>query len=220
MYMYNTYRRYPCPYWDNLSMHNLGNMHNTCNNCQYPCFANIPMHDTQDFTRHFTEEYIPFSDEIDEDSKIDFSQPFDGDRLPILKDYGPKPLVININEATKQNRAFRTVLWTGKHMQVTLMSINVGEDIGLEIHPNLDQFIRIEEGQGIVRMGPSKDRVTFKARVYDDSAIMIPAGMWHNVINTGNRPLKVYAIYAPPEHPHGTVHITKADAEAAEKNHR
>lgn len=135
-----------------------------------------------------------------------------------LRDYGPNPFVININEASKQNNTFRTALWTGEHLQVTLMSIDVGDDIGLEIHPNIDQFIRIEEGQGLVQMGSSKDRLNFQAKAYDDFAIMIPAGTWHNVINTGDKPLKVYSIYAPPQHPYGTVHKTKADAEASGKD--
>ncbi|MGH1299919.1 cupin domain-containing protein, partial [Bacillus pretiosus] len=132
---------------------------------------------------------------------------------------GPKPFVVNINEATKQNNTYRTALWTGKHLQVTLMSINVGEDIGLEIHPNVDQFLRIEQGQGIVQMGKSKDNLNFKRNVYDDFAIMIPAGTWHNVINTGNIPLKLYSIYAPPNHSFGTVHVTKADALAVEEDY-
>lgn len=135
-----------------------------------------------------------------------------------LKDYGPNPFVINIDKATKQNTNFRIALWTGDYLQLTLMSINPGEDIGLEIHPELDQFIRIEEGQGLVKMGDSKDRLDFQKKVYDDYAIIIPAGKWHNLINTGNTPLKLYSIYAPPEHPFGTVHETKADAEADE-NH-
>ncbi|WP_330389510.1 cupin domain-containing protein [Geosporobacter ferrireducens] len=144
----------------------------------------------------------------------DFSKPF---TKP--KDYGPKPFVVNIEEATKQNNTFRTALWTGSHLQLTLMSINVGEDIGLEIHPNLDQFIRIEEGQGLVKMGDRKDRLDFQEKVYDDFAIIIPAGKWHNLINTGCKPLKLYSIYAPPQHPHGTVHETKAIAETAEGHH-
>lgn len=129
-----------------------------------------------------------------------------------LKDYGKKPFVININEATKQNINYRTALWTGNHLQVTLMSLKVGEDIGLEIHPNVDQFLRIEQGQGIVQMGKRKDNFNFVRNVYDDSAIMIPAGTWHNVTNTGNIPLKIYSIYAPPQHPFGKVHVTKADS--------
>ncbi|HOM42580.1 MAG TPA: cupin domain-containing protein, partial [Bacillota bacterium] len=91
-----------------------------------------------------------------------------------LQDFGPEPFVININEASKENNNFRTAIWTGRHLQVTLMSINVGEDIGLEIHPEIDQFIRIEEGQGIVKMGDRKDRLNFQRKVYDDFAFIIP----------------------------------------------
>lgn len=137
----------------------------------------------------------------------------------LFKDYGSDPFVINIDQATKQNNMFRTALWTGNYLQLTLMSINVGEDIGLENHPDLDQFIRIEQGQGLVKMGNKKDNLDFQRRVSDDFAIIIPAGTWHNLINTGNRPLKLYSIYAPPQHPKGTVHKTKADAMAAEHNH-
>lgn len=133
-----------------------------------------------------------------------------------IRDYGPNPFVININDASKRNNTFRTALWTGKHLQVTLMSIDVAEDIGLEMHPSVDQFLRIEEGQGLVQMGASKDRLDFQQYVSDDDAIVVPAGTWHNLINTGNTPLKLYSIYAPPQHPHGTVHLTKAIAMAAE----
>lgn len=98
---------------------------------------------------------------------------------------------------------------------MTLMSIEVGGDIGLEVHPNVDQFIRIEQGQGLVQMGERKDRLDFERRVSEDDAIMIPAGTWHNVTNIGHVPLKLYSIYAPPEHPFGTVHRTKAEAMAA-----
>jgi mannose-6-phosphate isomerase-like protein (cupin superfamily) len=141
-------------------------------------------------------------------------------RVPIrLKDYGPEPFVVNIEEATKQNNTFRTALWTGSHLQLTLMSLKVGEDIGLEMHPNVDQFIRIEEGQGLVMMGDSKHNLDFQRTVYDDFVFIIPAGKWHNLINTGNKPLKLYSIYAPPQHPHGTVHETKAIAQAAEESH-
>lgn len=129
------------------------------------------------------------------------------------------PFAIDIEKATLLNNTFRTALWTGKYLQLTLMSINPGEDIGLEIHPDLDQFIRIEEGEGIVKMGDSKDNLDFQKRVYDDYIFIIPAGKWHNLINTGNRPIKLYSIYAPPQHPHGTVHKTKADALAAEADH-
>lgn len=127
----------------------------------------------------------------------------------ILKDYGPEPIVMNIEDATIQNTNFRTALWTGKHLQLTLMSIDVESDIGLENHPTTDQFLRIEQGEGIVMMGDKKDQLTFKKNVHDDDIIIVPAGKWHNIINTGNRPLKIYSIYAPPEHPIETIHISK-----------
>jgi mannose-6-phosphate isomerase-like protein (cupin superfamily) len=98
------------------------------------------------------------------------------------------------------------------------MSIDVGEDIGLEIHYDVDQFIRIEDGQGIVMMGDGKNKMDFQESVCYGYIIIIPAGKWHNIINTGKKPLKLYSIYAPPQHPHGTVHATKAAAEAAEKH--
>lgn len=130
-----------------------------------------------------------------------------------MKDYGPNPYVVNINEATKQNTNFRTALWTGTYLQLTLMSINPREDVGLEVHYDVDQFIRVEEGQGLVLMGNSPDNMYFQERVYDDFVILIPAGKWHNLINVGCTPLKLYSIYAPPEHPHGTIHKTKEDEE-------
>ncbi|MDR4947677.1 cupin domain-containing protein [Neobacillus cucumis] len=147
--------------------------------------------------------------------QTDYWNNYDDSRNKV-KDYGRKPFAININEAAKHNNTYRTALWTGNHLQVTLMSINVGDDIGLEIHPNIDQFLRIEQGQGVVQMGKSKDHLNFVQKVHDDFAIMIPAGTWHNVTNTGNTPLKLYSIYAPPQHPFGTVHLTKAQALAAE----
>lgn len=133
-----------------------------------------------------------------------------------LKDYGKRPFVININEAAKQNTNYRTAIWTGKHLQVTLMSIGVGEDIGLEMHPHVDQFLRIEQGRGLVQMGDIKDRLDFQREVFNDDAIMVPAGKWHNLTNTGNVPIKLYTIYAPPNHPIGTVHRTKEMAMAEE----
>ena len=135
------------------------------------------------------------------------------DKCIILKDYGPDPLVINIEEATKQNNSFRLALWTGEYLQLTLMKINVGGDVGLEVHYDVDQFLRIEDGEGLVMMGDSEDNLNFKRKVADDDVILLPAGKWHNLINTGSKPLKLYSIYAPPEHPHGTVHRTKEEAE-------
>ena len=132
--------------------------------------------------------------------------------------YGPNPFVIDIEDASEENNNFRTALWTGNNLQVTLMSIGVGDDIGLEVHTSGDQFIRIEEGEALVKMGDSQDNLDFQRRVSDGYAIMIPAGKWHDIVNLGNKPLKLYVIYAPPQHPQGTVHNTKNDAEAAEFN--
>lgn len=136
-----------------------------------------------------------------------------------LQDYGPQPFAININEASKQNDAFRRTLWTGEHLQVTLMSLNIGEDIGLEMHTDLDQFLRVEQGQGVIRMGSERGRFTLEQTVTDDTAIIIPAGTWHNLINTGTIPLKLYSIYTPPQHTSGTIHYTKSDALAVEEHH-
>lgn len=128
-------------------------------------------------------------------------------------DHGPNPYVINIERATKQNYNYRAALWTGDYLQLTVMSINPRDDIGLELHDDHDQFIRIEEGQGLVLMGDSRNNLYYQKRVSDGYVIFIPAGKWHNLINTGCTPLKLYSIYAPPEHPHGTIHRTKEEAE-------
>ncbi len=122
----------------------------------------------------------------------------------------------DIEEATEENTDFRRVLFTGKHLQLTVMSIPVGESVGWEMHDHLDQFLRIEEGKGTLKLGRSKDEVAETHAVKDDWAMIIPAGTWHDVVNEGDEPLKLYSLYAPPEHPDGTVHRTKADAEAAE----
>lgn len=135
-----------------------------------------------------------------------------------MKDTGPNPLVLNIEHATVTNETFRTALWTGKNMQMTVMSIEPGDDIGMEVHEDHDQFLRIEAGNGTVYMGDSEDSLeTWQAA--DDDAIFVPAGKWHNVVNTGDEALKLYSIYAPAEHEHGTVHETKAIADAAEHDH-
>jgi mannose-6-phosphate isomerase-like protein (cupin superfamily) len=127
--------------------------------------------------------------------------------------------VADIERATLENENFRTVVWTGEHSQLTVMRIAPGEDIGKEVHPDHDQFIRIEAGQGRAELGPSEDVVEETHDVGDDWAIVIPAGIWHNVVNTGESDLKVYSLYSPPEHPPDTVHRTKAEAEAAEQAH-
>jgi mannose-6-phosphate isomerase-like protein (cupin superfamily) len=124
--------------------------------------------------------------------------------------------VIDIEAATLANDNCRTTLWTGSNLQMTVMSITAGGDIGLEVHPDRDQFLRLEQGRGRVQMGPAEDDLPFDREVEDDWVVLVPAGTWHNITNIGDGPMKVYALYAPPEHPHGTVHATKADADAAE----
>jgi len=124
--------------------------------------------------------------------------------------------IADIEQATLDNTNFRTVLWTGEHSQLTVIQIGVGDDIGLEAHPDHDQFIRIEQGKARVELGPTEDQVEETHDVEEDWAIIVPAGVWHNVVNSGDRELKVYSLYSPPEHPPNTVHRTKADAMAAE----
>lgn len=131
-------------------------------------------------------------------------------------DEGPFPFVTDIESDTLDNDNYRTTRWTGTNIQMTLMSIEPGHDIGLEVHPDGDQFLRVEAGAARVQMGPSKDDLSFDREVGDDWVILVPAGTWHNVTNIGDEPLKLYAIYGPPEHPHGTVHATKAEADADE----
>lgn len=135
-------------------------------------------------------------------------------RAEKFTDYGPEPFVINIDSATRQNTNYRTALWTGDYLQTTLMSIT--DEIGLEVHPDTDQFLRIEEGCAIVMMGKSADNLNFQIRVGKDYAVFVPAGTWHNLVNCGNTPLKLYSIYAPPHHPHGTIERTREEAEAQE----
>ena len=215
--MYNTYNTYPCPYFMNALRYNPNIMYNAYRTYSCPYCSNTPKPNSN-FSKEFINQYTPLDDGMEYDSEFNFLQSTRNDDLIELKDYGPEPFVINIEEATKQNNNYRTTLWTGNHLQLTLMSIKVGEDIGLEVHPHLDQFIRIEEGEGLVKMGDTKNNLDFQRKVRDDFAFIIPAGKWHNLINTGNEPIKLYSIYAPPEHPHGTVHKTKAIAEATENN--
>jgi len=132
-----------------------------------------------------------------------------------VKDYGRQPWGVDIEDLTVKNEMFRTTKWTGNHLQMTVMSIKPRGQIGLEKHDKGDQFIRVEHGEARVVMGRSKDKMTFDKKVSDDWAIFIPAGFWHNIINEGNKPLKVYVIYAPPEHAAGTMHKTFEESEAA-----
>lgn len=120
----------------------------------------------------------------------------------------------DIERLTLDNSTFRTVIFTGEHTQLTVMSLQPGEDIGWEQHADRDQFLRIEQGSGRLDLGTGKDAIDESHDVEDDWAIIVPAGTWHNVTNTGQGTLKLYALYSPPEHEDGAVHATKADEPA------
>jgi len=127
-------------------------------------------------------------------------------------DKDKKPYVVDIEDLTLQNENYRTTIWTGEKLQLTVMTIEPNDDIGLEVHHGIDQFLRIESGQGLCEMGDAEDNLYFKQEVKDDDAILVPADMWHNVTNTGDKPLKLYTIYAGPDHVPGTIHPTHQDA--------
>jgi mannose-6-phosphate isomerase-like protein (cupin superfamily) len=136
-----------------------------------------------------------------------------------LIDHGPELLVFDIEDATSRNENFRTAFWTGSYLQMTFMTLQPGEDIGLELHTSTDQFIRVEEGEGIVYMGDTEDNLDFECAVKEDFAFFIPAGKWHNLVNTGDKPLKLYSIYAPVEHPFGTIHVTREEGIEHDHDH-
>ena len=123
-----------------------------------------------------------------------------------------KGYVDNIEEATVANEDFRRVLYTGKNLQLVLMTLQPGEEIGEEVHDDRDQFFRIEDGRGTVYIDGAANQVA------DDFAVIVPAGARHNVVNTGDEPLKLYTLYGPPEHKHGTVHKDKEQAERDHEN--
>ena len=123
-----------------------------------------------------------------------------------------KGFVDNIEKLTVENTDFRRVLYTGKYLQFVLMTLAPGEEIGEEVHEDRDQFFRLEAGAGEVWIDGNRSQVE------DDDAIIVPAGARHNVVNTGNAPLQLYTLYAPPEHRDGTVHVTKAEADADEEH--
>ena len=126
---------------------------------------------------------------------------------------GDKPTLLNISDLTRQNMYYRKEIWTGEYLQLTVMSIPVGGEIGLELHNENDQFIGVEYGVASVYFGATKQGVKFIGNVKRDYVIIVPAGTWHNIINEGNVPLKIYSVYAPPHHPKGTIHKTKFEAE-------
>jgi mannose-6-phosphate isomerase-like protein (cupin superfamily) len=131
-----------------------------------------------------------------------------------VNDIGPDPQSFNLEQQTVENTNYRTVAWSGRYLQLTLMSIAEGADIGLEMHPETDQFLRLDAGRGRVQMGPTRDNLEFEQEVTDGWCILVPAGTWHNVTNIGNEPMQLYAIYAPAHHKPGKVHATAAEAAA------
>lgn len=131
-----------------------------------------------------------------------------------IADIGPKPQSFDLERATQDNSNYRSVAWSGRYLQLTLMSIPVASDIGLEMHAETDQFLRLDAGRGLVEMGPSKDELTFRSEVSDGWCIMVPAGTWHNITNTGDAPMQVYAIYAPAHHAPGKIQVTAGEAAA------
>jgi mannose-6-phosphate isomerase-like protein (cupin superfamily) len=121
----------------------------------------------------------------------------------------------NIEDETLNNNYFRKVLYTGKYSQLVVMALKPGEEIGNEIHQNVDQFFRIEQGEAKVVLNKGETEFTVK----EDEVFIVPAGTWHNVINVSDKDLKLYTIYSPPNHPDGTIHQTKQEAEEYEKAH-
>lgn len=122
--------------------------------------------------------------------------------------------ITNIEQQTLQNENFRQVIFTAQHSQLVLMTLKPGEEIGSEHHDDRDQFVRVEAGQGEVVLNGERSRIV------DGSAVVVPAGVEHNFINTSHSdPLRLYTLYTPPEHPDGTIHRTKAEADAYEREH-
>ena len=119
----------------------------------------------------------------------------------------------DIEKLTKENNFFRKVLFTGKYSQLVVMSLKPGEEIGLEVHNNVDQFFRVDEGEGEITIDGKKSQIK------DGFAVVVPAGSEHNIVNTGDTDLKLYTIYSPSNHPDGTIHKTYQEAMKAEEHH-
>ncbi|MGN0562589.1 MAG: cupin domain-containing protein [Candidatus Fimenecus sp.] len=127
-----------------------------------------------------------------------------------VRDFGKQPCTLPLCKETLQNRTFRTAFWTGEHMQVMLMCLGTGEDIGAETHSCTDQMLYIAAGRGTVQFGTGE--CAERRNVMPGDAVFVPAGTRHNLQNTGSSPLKLFSVYAPVQHPFGTIHKTKADA--------
>ena len=132
------------------------------------------------------------------------------------EDYGPNPYVTNVGRMAMYNPNFRTALWTGDQMQMTLMSIPVRGEIGWEVHKDTEQMLRVEQGMGAVMMGNCEEHPDMKQRISMGDTVFVPAGTGHNIVNIGGIPLRLSSVYAPPHHPQGTVQRTKKEAERGE----
>lgn len=144
---------------------------------------------------------------------------YDTANMPTFpSDYGPNPFVIDLNKAAQQNDNFRSTLWTGAYLQVTLMSIPVGKIIGMEAHPDHDQILRIEDGLGLIQLGEDKFSMYGQYLAFTNYVILVPAGTWHNIINVGNEPLKISSFYAPPNYSWGMVQRTRIPDSSSQNN--
>lgn len=124
--------------------------------------------------------------------------------------------VVALEKATIYNSYFRREMWTGKYAQITVMSIPVGGEVGKEVHEDLDQILVVEQGSAAVFMAKEDGDLPFAGVATEGWAILVPSGTYHNIVNDGRMPLKMFSIYAPPKHPVGTLQRTKAEADAAE----
>ncbi|MBQ7368966.1 MAG: cupin domain-containing protein [Clostridia bacterium] len=136
--------------------------------------------------------------------------------LECERDRGKQPTVLCLRKETCQNKDFRATVWTGEHLQLTVMSIPVGGEIGLERHDELDQLLYIESGFAKIYLGKTKESLSCLGTGASGNAVLIPACTWHNLVNAQNIPVKLFSVYAPPQHPFCTVHKTKQEADLAE----
>ena len=135
----------------------------------------------------------------------------DACEIKCRNDRGGEVYCANIGSLAFKNKNFRESVWTGHYLQMTLMSIPCGEDIGVEIHPDTDQYIRVEHGCAVALTGHSRDALCRKCRLNTGDTIFVPAGTWHNIVNVGRRDLKLSSVYAPPHHPKCTVERIKTN---------